>query len=99
MSHSQGGRNGTGYQSSQIMALEKNNNQGHLEITSLNNPNWNLPAGIKMPNTFSHIGMVVPNITATQERLESLGANILKASGQEFIIEGPFADATDFTQA
>lgn len=99
MGHSHGGRNGTGYQSSAVLASEKNNREGLLEIISLEYPVWDLPAGIKIPNTFSHIGMVVPNITATQERLESLGANILKAAGEEFTIEGPFADATGFTQA
>lgn len=99
MGHSHGGRNGTGYQTSDEMVLQKNNIEGLLEIISLDYPGWDLPAGIKMANTFSHIGMVVPNITDTQLRLEAIGANIFKASGEPFTINGPFADATGFTQA
>jgi lactoylglutathione lyase len=99
MGHSHGGRNGTGYQTSETMTIEKNNREGMLEILSLEYPKWDMPAGIKTPNTFSHIGMVVPNITETQIRLEAMGANIYKKSGQEFEIEGAFADAAGFTQA
>lgn len=97
--HSHGGRNGTGYQTSDDMVFEKNNREGMIEILSLEFPDWNLPAGIKVPNTFSHIGMVVPNITDTQSRLESMGANIIKAAGAPFSIDGPFADASGFTLA
>ena len=32
---------------------------------------------------FSHVGLAVPNITATQERLESYNVNILKPVGQQ----------------
>jgi lactoylglutathione lyase len=99
MGHSHGGRNGTGYQTSEEITRNKNNVEGLLEILSLEYPGWDLPAGIKMPNTFSHIGMVVPNITDTQVRLEAMGANIFKKFGEPFTIEGPFSDATGFTQA
>jgi lactoylglutathione lyase len=97
--HSHGGRNGTGYQTSSELNAEKNNIEGLLEILSLDFPDWDLPAGIKVPNTFSHIGMVVPNATDTQSRLEAMGANIIKAAGAPFTIEGPFSDATGFTLA
>jgi len=99
MGHSHGGRNGTGYQSSEEITRQKNNIEGLLEILSLEFPGWNLPSGIKVPNTFSHIGMVVPNITDTQLRLEAMGANVLKAAGAPFTTEGPFVDATGFGQA
>lgn len=99
MGHSHGGRNGTGYQTSSEMNLQKNNIEGLLEILSLESPRWDLPAGIKVPNTFSHIGIVVPNITATQSRLEALGATILKGYGEPFTLAGPFADASGFNQA
>jgi lactoylglutathione lyase len=99
MGHAQGGRNSTGYQTSAEMNREKNNMGGLLEITSLDYPNWDLPAGIKVPNTFSHIGMVVPNITETQARLDAMNASIFKRSGDPFDLNGPFSDATGFTQA
>jgi lactoylglutathione lyase len=99
MGHSHGGRNGTGYQSSQEMNRDKNNREGMIEITSLENPNWDLPSGIRVPNTFSHIGLVVPNITATQERMDAIGATILKRTGEPYKVVGPFADGQGFTQA
>lgn len=99
MGHSHGGRNGTGYQTSDEMNREKNNIEGLIEILSLEHANWDLPAGIKVPNTFSHIGMTVPDIKATQARLESIGANIIKGHGEPFKLDRPFADAIGFTQA
>jgi lactoylglutathione lyase len=99
MGHSHGGRNGTGYEASDEMVLEKNNREGMLEILNLDYPSWNLPAGIKVPNTFSHIGMVVPNIMDTQSRMQSMGATIIKAVGAPFTIDGPFADSTGFALA
>ncbi|KAK4901727.1 hypothetical protein LTR27_001499 [Elasticomyces elasticus] len=99
MGHSHGGRNGTGYQTSEEINRQKNNIEGLIEILSLEYPGWDLPSGLRVPNTFSHIGMVVPNITDTQARLEAMGANILKAAGETFTIDGPFADGSGFTQA
>lgn len=99
MGHSSGGRNGTGYQTSAEMNRHKNNMEGLIELISLNYPNWNLPSGITVPNTFSHIGMVVPNATDTYERLKAMDANIIKPPGETFKLEGPFADGTGFTQA
>lgn len=99
MGHSHGGRNGTGYQTAAEMTREKNNIEGLIEIISLEYPRWDLPSGIKMPNTFSHIGLTVPDIKKTQARLEAMGATIYKGSGALFELEGPFSDATGFTQA
>jgi lactoylglutathione lyase len=99
MAHAAGGKNGTGYQTAEEMNRDKNNRQGLLEMISLDIPNWDMPAGIKVPNTFSHIGMVVPNITETQKRLEAMGANILKGSGEEFKLEGGFAVASGLEAA
>ena len=99
MGHAHGGRNGTGYQTSTEMNREKNNAEGLLELLQLDYPGWDLPSGSKVPNTFSHIGLVVPNVTATQARLESMGANIIKGAGEPFLAEGAFVDATGFTKA
>ena len=91
-----GGRNSTGYQTSEELNREKNRAAGLLELLHLDLPGWDLPSGQKVPNTFSHIGMVVPNVTETQARLEAMGANILKGAGDEFRGEGPFAAAAGF---
>lgn len=99
MGHSHGGHNGTGYQTADEMNREKNNREGLIEMMSVSSPRWALPAGIETPNTFSHIGMVVPNITDTQARLEAMGANVLKGYGEETEIDGAFGFATGFTQA
>jgi len=96
MGHSHGGRNGTGYQTSAEITLQKNNIEGLLEMISLEYPGWDLPAGTRVPNTFSHIGIVVPNITDAQRRLEDMGANILKATGAPFTLEGVLGDGTGF---
>ena len=99
MGHSHGGRNGTGYQTSEEMIRQKNNIEGLIELVNLDFVNWDLPSGIRVPNTFSHIGMVVPNITDTQARLEAMNANIIKGAGETFTLDGAFADGTGFTQA
>jgi lactoylglutathione lyase len=93
MGHSHGGRNGTGYQTADEINREKNNIEGLIELINIDAPSWNLPAGIDTPNTFSHIGMVVPDVAATQKHLESIGATIYKAWNETFVLDGPFADA------
>ncbi len=97
MGHAHGGKNGTGYQTSSEINREKNNAAGLLELLHLDLPGWDLPSGQTVPNTFNHIGMVVPNVTDTQIRLEKMGANIIKAAGEEFSAEDSFATASGFT--
>ena len=99
MGHAHGGRNGTGYQSADEMNRQKNNIEGLLELLHLDVPEWALPAGVKTPNTFHHIGMVVPNVTDTQARLEEMGATIYKAAGAEFTLDGPFVEAAGLAAA
>ncbi|KAK5047811.1 hypothetical protein LTR84_006476 [Exophiala bonariae] len=94
MGHSHGGKNGTGYQSVAELNREKNNAQGYLELVSLSVPGWDLFASAKIPNTFAHIGLVVPDIEKTQKRLEDIGANIVKSFGEVPTIVGPVANAT-----
>ncbi|KEF54929.1 uncharacterized protein A1O9_09372 [Exophiala aquamarina CBS 119918] len=97
--HAHGGRNGSGYQTSEEMNREKNNGEGLIELIELKYPNWDLPSGLRVPNTLSHIGMVVPNSTVTHERLKAMGANILKAPGEVFVLNGWFSLGTGFDQA
>ena len=96
MAHAHGGKNGTGYQTAEEMNREKNNREGLLELVSLSVPGWNLPASSKVPNTFAHIGMVVPDIEATQRHLQKMGANIVKNFGEPMRLTGAVANATGF---
>jgi lactoylglutathione lyase len=94
MGHSHGGKNGTGYQTTNELNREKNNAEGYLELVSLSVPGWNLPASSRIPNTFGHIGMVVPDVQKTQKRLEEIGANIIKSFGEAPTIVGAVSNAT-----
>jgi lactoylglutathione lyase len=92
--HSYGGRNGSAFQTSAELNAQKNTIQGLIELFQFDSPTGeHLPASSKSPSTFSHIGMVVPDILAAQERLKSMGANIIKESGAELPKEGPLANA------
>lgn len=96
MGHAHGGRNGTGYQTAAELIRDKNNAQGYIEFVEVIYPGWDLPSGLRVPNTFSHIGMVVPNVNETHERLVSQGANIIKAPYEPFVLPGWFADGSGF---
>lgn len=99
MGHAQGGRNGTGYQTSDELNRDKNNIEGLVELINVDSPAWDLPSGMKTPNTFSHIGMVVPDLKAAQKHLEAMGANIPKGHNEDFVLEGAFADVAGLTAA
>ncbi|KAI1402783.1 hypothetical protein F4819DRAFT_453366, partial [Hypoxylon fuscum] len=51
------------------------------------------PSSTESTNTFSHIGMVVPDIEAAQKRLQNLGVSIYKGVGEPFPTEGPVINA------
>lgn len=94
MGLSHGGKNGTGYQSGPELNAQKNNIEGLIEFLYVHADDGDLPASTAMPNTFSHIGLIVPNINATQERMEKFGVNILKRTGELPPPElGPLANA------
>jgi hypothetical protein len=78
------------------MNRDKNNRYGLLELLHLDSPYWNLPAGGKVPNTFHHIGLVVPDVKETQARLEKMGATIIKGAGEAFVADDEFAVAAGF---
>lgn len=98
MGHAQGGRNGTGYQTTQEISREKNNNAGLVEMIYLDIPGReDLPASSDTTNTFGHIGMVVPDIEAAQARLEDMpSVKIHKRYGDATSSEGPIANANGF---
>lgn len=94
MGYSHGGRNGTGYQTAEELQRQKNNIEGLLELIYVDVPSHNLPASTKITNTFGHIGIMVPDIEATQQRLEKIpSVNILKGFGDSLPVEGPVANA------
>ncbi|CAI6329179.1 unnamed protein product [Periconia digitata] len=92
VTHSQGGRNGTGYQTNGELIREKNNNGGAIEFVHFTPPNKKDIEGPKVrATTLSHVGMVVPDPKATQERLKQQGVPIYKGVGEDMPTEGPFA--------
>lgn len=82
MSHSQGGRNGTGFQTTEEMLRFKNNNGGHLEFVHLSTPGDDIPGAPQRTGPLNHIGIVVPDLEATQTRLQSHGVTIWKGIGE-----------------
>ncbi|KAK7408504.1 hypothetical protein QQX98_009319 [Neonectria punicea] len=99
LGHSHGGKNGTGYQTSDELNREKNNAEGLLELVHVDIPVNDLPASTKIPNTFGHIGMVVPDIKATQARLEAYGdsVEIIKSYDQNLFLPSDIATATSLS--
>lgn len=103
MGYSHGGKNGTGYQTGSELFAQKTNIEGLLELTSFT-PNATgaadkLEPSTKRANTFSHVGLIVPDIQQTQARLERYGVTILKASGTTLEYNSPGAEAFGFGEA
>lgn len=78
MGYAQGGRNGTGFQTGAEMVRDKNNLNGLIELIQFNVSEDHLIATTKRSNTFSHIGIIVPNVEKAQNYLEEQGVKILK---------------------
>jgi lactoylglutathione lyase len=82
MGHAHGGANGTGFQTGEELLREKNNARGMIEFQyfadSLDDGNV---ATTKRANTFSHIGLIVPDLAVAQERMEREGVTITKKIG------------------
>ena len=92
MSHSQGGRNGSAYQTTAEMLRYKNNNAGHVELFHLDTQGGkDIPGPDKRTSTFAHVGIIVPDPEATQERLEQMGVTIYKKVGAPAPTEGPLS--------
>ncbi|KAF7529781.1 hypothetical protein PCG10_006112 [Penicillium crustosum] len=82
MGYSQGGRNGTGFQTGAEMAVAKNNMYGLLELVQFNVSDDRLIASTERTNTFGHVGLVVPDVAEAQTYLEAQGVAILKRVGE-----------------
>lgn len=98
MAHSHGGKNGTGYQTNDALIYEKNNSEGLLELISIDVPNNALPPSTEVANTFSHIGMVVPDIQALQARLDTFpNVTVLKRYDEELSLYSKISTATSMS--
>lgn len=97
MGHSQGGKNGTGFQTGPDLYAEKDNSGGLIELlyfNRCNSTNSTIPASTQRTNTFGHVGLIVPDVQATQERMEQNGVRILKRVGETPApVDGPIAQA------
>ena len=99
MGYSHGGKNGTGYQTALELNREKTNTEGLIELIHIDVPDNTLPASMDSPNTFSHIGMVVPDIEAIQGRLDSYqDVKVLKRYGEPLPISSKIAGATGLSK-
>jgi lactoylglutathione lyase len=99
LGYAQGGRNGTGYQTSAELARDMSNLSGLIEMLCLDVPEQDLPASSEKANTFGHLGIVVPDIDATQTWLESRGVEFLKKVDSPTPRDGPIANANSFPPA
>jgi lactoylglutathione lyase len=95
MAHQHGGKNGTGYQTTAELLREQRNAQGLIELVHVDVSTNSITSSSQRPNTFGHIGIIVPDIEATQKRLETFpDVNIIKAFGEDVSQEGAVANAT-----
>ncbi|OAA63995.1 Glyoxalase/bleomycin resistance protein/dioxygenase [Cordyceps fumosorosea ARSEF 2679] len=99
LGHAQGGRNGTGYQSTAELLRDKNNAQGLLEMLWLDVPRRDVVSPSERANGVGHLGVVVPDVEAAQRRLEGVlggGARMLKRVGEDTPTTGPLAVSQGF---
>lgn len=99
LSHSQGGRNGSAYQTTAEILRLKNNNAGHIELMHLDVPRSDTPVDKPGPkpeskrgNKMNHIGIIVPDLEAAQKRLEEFGVTIHKKIGEAVPEDGYLGD-------
>lgn len=97
MGYPSGVKNGTGYQTGEEMLAEKNNREGLVEFLYLNKGNSNefgkVPPTTAARNTFSHVGLVVPDVLQAQQRLNSFGVEIVKGVGKDLSTNAGVAQA------
>lgn len=96
LGYSSGGKNGTGYMTTQELVRHARNSQGILELISTDYPNSGItPSSTESTNTFSHVSFVVPDTEVVQARLESYNVIIYKRVGDTVPLEGPFSRAVN----
>ncbi|KAH8177570.1 glyoxalase/Bleomycin resistance protein/Dioxygenase superfamily protein [Sarocladium implicatum] len=89
LGHISGGVNGSGYQTPEEQNREKNNQKGLLELVWLDpevleegKPLPPLVGPTQKSNTFSHFGLIVPDVPAMQERVINAGVEVVKKVGE-----------------
>ncbi|PSN74685.1 hypothetical protein BS50DRAFT_615524 [Corynespora cassiicola Philippines] len=92
LGHSQGGRNGSAYQTAEELLRNKQNSAGLLEFVYFNRTSIGgepIPGSDVRTSTFSHVGIIVPDPKATQARLEEFGVTIYKKIAEPMPKDGP----------
>ncbi|EFZ02017.1 glyoxalase/bleomycin resistance protein/dioxygenase superfamily protein [Metarhizium robertsii] len=98
MTHSHGGRNGTGYQTAAELNRERTNSAGMIELWNLQVPRRDLPASGDAISRLGHFGMIVPDIKAAQARFDTFpGLKILKRYGDPFPTQGRIITANSLS--
>ncbi len=82
LAHSHGGKNGTAYQTTSELNRNKNNMEGLLELVSYTDQDAELQASTQKSNTFSHLGIIVPDVAAAQRHFLRHGVTLLKRTGE-----------------
>ncbi|KAL4862322.1 hypothetical protein BDV12DRAFT_178968 [Aspergillus spectabilis] len=97
MGFAQGGRNGTGFQTGAELLREKNNSGGMVKLLYFDkSPQDILTPSTTETNTFSNLGLVVPDIQAAQERLDRYGVKTVKRLGEKTAaFDSALANATN----
>ncbi|KAH7121176.1 Glyoxalase/Bleomycin resistance protein/Dihydroxybiphenyl dioxygenase [Dendryphion nanum] len=82
MAHAQGGRSGQGYQTGAELARDKNNLAGLVEFMQYHPTSKDVKFTPTPQNTLSHMGLIVPDLSAAQARFEKLNVTIVKRVGE-----------------
>jgi lactoylglutathione lyase len=82
MGYSHGGKNGTAYQTGEQLYSQKTNSEGLIEFIYPKDATARLVSSTMKANTFSHVGIVVPNVRQAEERMKEFGVVILKGVGE-----------------
>lgn len=93
MGYTHGGPDGTGHQTGQEMLTEKTNRGGLIEFVCLKDANSKAVTSTCEPNTFSHVGLILPDVSNVQERREQYRVKILKRVGEDLSVDGSVANA------
>jgi lactoylglutathione lyase len=98
MGHAQAGRDGAGYQTAREMYRDITNSAGLIELISFDVPaQQDVSASSEQTNTLAHLGIIVPDIHAAQDRLDGIeGVDILKRVGEPMLSNDLVAMANGF---
>ncbi|KAL4807860.1 hypothetical protein BDV18DRAFT_159070 [Aspergillus unguis] len=81
MGFSQGGKNGTGFQTGEELRRNKNNSGGLIKLLHFSESAAEVLPSTVRTATMSNLGLVVPDLDVAQKRFEDHGVNIVKRRG------------------